>query len=134
MQLTHFAANKQFASAVKFFCFFPLKKVYSVCADWIERFMFPFVYVLEFEINVCLQTQLCRLIRLCTTRLLVWTSFQRWVLPRIANSHKILSVLATTLLSKEIQLLLITLFWPITCRELVCFFWEGTITVVKAQN
>lgn len=103
--------------------------------------MFPFVYVLVFIINDCFQTLLCRLIRLglyqfwkCTTRLLVWTGFQRWVPSCIANSHEILPVLATTVLSKEIQLFLTTFFQPIACRELVCFFWEGTITVLKAKS
>lgn len=57
--------------------------------------MFPFVYVLVFEVNDCLQTQLCRLIRLCLylfrkciTRLLVWTVFRRWVLPCIEIAMK----------------------------------------------
>lgn len=81
--------------------------------------MFLFVYVLMFVINVCFQAQLCRLIRLClyqfrkhTTRLLVSTGFQRWVLSYIVNSREILPVQATTLLSKEIRLLLITVCQP----------------------
>lgn len=103
--------------------------------------MFLFVYVLVFVINDCFQTQWCRLIRLClyqfrkcTTRLLVWTGFQRWGLSCIANSHEILPVLATTLLSREIQLFPITVFQPVACGEFVCFFWEGTIPVPKPQS
>lgn len=103
--------------------------------------MFLFVCVLVFIINDCLQAQLCRWIRLClsqfrkcTTKLLVWTGFPRWVLSFFANSHEIVPVLATTLLSKEIQLLLSTFFQPVAFKGSVWLIWEGTITVPKAQG
>lgn len=103
--------------------------------------MFSFVYVLVFIINDCLHTQLCRLIRLClsqfrkcTTGLLVWTGFPRWVLSCIANSHGIVLVLARTPLSKEIQLLQITFCQPVAFKGSVWLIWAGAITVTKAQR
>lgn len=81
------------------------------------------------------------LIRLCLsqfrkfiTRLLVWTGFPRWVLSCIANSHEIVPVLARTLLSKEIRLLLFTFFQPVAFRGSVWLTWGGTMTVPKAQG
>lgn len=103
--------------------------------------MFLFVYVLVLIINDCLQTQLCRLIKLClsqfsksTTRLLVWTCFPSWALSCIANSHEIVPVQARAPLSKEIQLLHTTLFQPVAFKGSVWLIWVWTITVPKAQR
>lgn len=103
--------------------------------------MFPFIYVLVFIINDCPHTQLCRLIRLylsqfrkCTTRLLVWTGFPGWVLSCIAHRHEIIPALARTLLSKEIQLLLITFCQPVVFKGSVWLIWGGAITVPKVQR
>lgn len=103
--------------------------------------MFPFVYVLVFLTNDCLQAQLCRLIRLCfsqfrkcTARLLAWTAFPRWILSCIANSQEIVPVVARILLSKEIQLLLITFFQHVEFKGSVWLIWEGTIPVPRAQG
>lgn len=98
-----------------------------------------------FVINVCFQTQLCRLIRLClyqfskckcTANLLVWTGFQSCVLSHVAYSHNISLCHGY---NTAVQGYSALIWLPFSCllhtQSWSTFFWRGrTITVLKAQS